>query len=168
MPYWAGFGHLSDVSVTWTPAVGGWCLAAGRKAMVEFQNGNLVAPACPEERGYPAGCFSLSRARRPGNCRGVPSGRPGTKSTRRRRLFVWNSQNGIAQTVQAVLTSRRKDSTSTWVGIDGCAPCRVTEMAATAEANLTLAIGSLPRRRAVAKAPLNASPAAVVSTALTL
>ena len=51
--------------------------------------------------------------------------------------------------------------------MEGWAPWRVTEMAATAEAYLTLATGSLPRSSAVAKAPLKASPAAVVSTAFT-
>ncbi len=51
--------------------------------------------------------------------------------------------------------------------MDGWAPWRVTEMAATAAAYFTLAMGSVPRRRAVAKAPLKASPAAVVSMAFT-
>jgi hypothetical protein len=61
----------------------------------------------------------------------------------------------------------KKLATSFAVGIDGCAPFLVTEIAATAEAQEALATGSSPRKSAAANAPLNASPAAVVSTART-
>ena len=77
-------------------------------------------------------------------------------------------ESGFDYVVRCASSLLIKASTSAWVGMEGWAPWRVTEMAATAEANLTLATGSLPRRSAVAKAPLKASPAAVVSTAFTL
>ena len=44
---------------------------------------------------------------------------------------------------------------------------RVTEMAAAAAAKRALFLGECPSARPTAKAPLNASPAAVVSTAFT-
>src|SRR5882762_10325075 len=64
--------------------------------------------------------------------------------------------------------SSRKRSTSKEVGIDGWAPGRVTEIAATADAHEALLSGSCPFSSATARAPLKASPAAVVSTACTL
>jgi len=61
-----------------------------------------------------------------------------------------------------------KDSTSAIVGIEGCAPMRVTDMAATPEAKIALSLGVFPSMSPTAKPPLNASPAAVVSIALTV
>jgi hypothetical protein len=61
----------------------------------------------------------------------------------------------------------RNRSTSRAVGIEGCAPTRVTEIAATAEAYRAACTGAAPRRRLTANPALNASPAAVLSTALT-
>ena len=55
-------------------------------------------------------------------------------------------------------------STSASVGIDGAVPGRVTEIPATAQPNRTAAAGSIPRASPVAKPPLKASPAPVVST----
>src|SRR5262249_21802429 len=59
-------------------------------------------------------------------------------------------------------------STSSRVGMDGCAPARVTETALAAVAKRALSIADLPIISATAKAPLNASPAAGGSTAVTL
>jgi hypothetical protein len=59
------------------------------------------------------------------------------------------------------------DSTSAMVGIEGCAPTRVTDTAATAAAKNALACGGFPSISPTAKAPLKASPAAVVSIAFT-
>ncbi len=53
------------------------------------------------------------------------------------------------------------------VGIEGWAPGRVTEMAATAEAKTAQRSTSTPRIKATAKPALKASPAAVVSMAAT-
>src|ERR1700693_4056499 len=61
----------------------------------------------------------------------------------------------------------RNRSTSRAVGIEGCAPTRVTEIAATAEAYRAACTGAAPRRRLTANPALNASPAAVESTAFT-
>src|SRR5580698_5630506 len=58
-------------------------------------------------------------------------------------------------------------STAAFVGMEACAPRRVTEMAAAADANRAAAHGSLPSSNATAKAPLKQSPAATVSTAST-
>ena len=55
-------------------------------------------------------------------------------------------------------------STSARVGMDGAVPCLVTEMPATAHPNCVAARMSRPSERAMAKPPLNASPAPVVST----
>jgi hypothetical protein len=71
----------------------------------------------------------------------------------------------VARSTSAL--SAKKTSTSSRVGMDGCAPHRVTDMAATADAQVALSIGSLPCSIAAAKAPLNASPAPVVSIART-
>ena len=62
---------------------------------------------------------------------------------------------------------RRKAVTSTRLGMEGCAPIRVTEIAAAAAAKRALSMVVLPMSRPVAKAPLKVSPAAVVSTAFT-
>src|SRR6202167_3411987 len=63
--------------------------------------------------------------------------------------------------------SFRNRSTSRADGMEGCAPIRVTEMAATAEAYRAACTGAAPERRLTAKPALKASPAAVVSTAFT-
>ena len=63
--------------------------------------------------------------------------------------------------------SATKSSTSACVGMEGSAPRRVTEIAAAAVANSAACRAQDPRASATAKAPLNASPAAVVSAALT-
>ena len=47
--------------------------------------------------------------------------------------------------------SLRKSSTSAMLGIDGWAPRRVTEIPATAVANLALSVGDLPSMRAQAR-----------------
>ena len=62
----------------------------------------------------------------------------------------------------------RKRSTSRAAGIEGCAPTRVTEIAATAEAYRAACTGAAPDRRLTANPALNASPAAVESTAFTV
>jgi hypothetical protein len=49
--------------------------------------------------------------------------------------------------------------------MEACAPFRVTEIAAAAEANRAAAHGSLPSSNATAKAPLKQSPAPTVSMA---
>jgi len=53
-------------------------------------------------------------------------------------------------------------------GMEVCAPTLVTEIAAAAAAKIKDFLRSIFSDRATAKAPLNTSPAAVVSTALTL
>src|SRR5258708_35171541 len=58
--------------------------------------------------------------------------------------------------------------TSFSVGIDGCAPLLVTQIAEAAVANLAASIRSLPLLNLAARAPQKVSPAAVVSTATTL
>src|SRR5207248_7616836 len=62
---------------------------------------------------------------------------------------------------------RRNCSTSSAEGIEGCAPARVTESAATAEAKIALACTEERRRNPTARPALKASPAAVASTAST-
>src|SRR5215468_5518196 len=57
--------------------------------------------------------------------------------------------------------------TSSKVGKLGCAPLRVTEQAAAAVAHSPASNSDCPAEMAKAKAALNASPAAVVSTAAT-
>src|SRR6202522_1153779 len=61
----------------------------------------------------------------------------------------------------------RNRSTSRAEGIDGCAPWRVTEIAATADAYRAASRGFLPNSRLTANPALKASPAAVESTAFT-
>ena len=53
------------------------------------------------------------------------------------------------------------------VGMEACAPRRVTEMAAAAEANRAAWNASRPSSRAAANAPLKQSPAPTVLTAST-
>jgi hypothetical protein len=50
-------------------------------------------------------------------------------------------------------------------GMEGAVPGRVTEMPATTQANLVASVISMPSAKAVARPPLKASPAPVVSTA---
>jgi len=56
-----------------------------------------------------------------------------------------------------------KCSISAIVGMDAAAPGRVTDIAAAAQPRRTASTGPNPRASAVAKPPLNASPAPVVS-----
>ena len=63
--------------------------------------------------------------------------------------------------------SARKASTSARDGMEACAPCRVTEMAAAAEAKRAAAQGFLPSSSATANAPLKQSPAPTESMAWT-
>ncbi len=51
--------------------------------------------------------------------------------------------------------------------MDACAPIRVTEMAAALQAKAVASKISSPCDKATTSAPLNVSPAAVVSTAVT-
>src|SRR5580704_18807683 len=62
----------------------------------------------------------------------------------------------------------RNVATSRADGIEGCAPLRVTEIAATAAAYRAASSGFLPDSKLTAKPALNASPAAVESMAFTL
>jgi hypothetical protein len=58
-------------------------------------------------------------------------------------------------------------SVSSREAMEDCAPDRVTQTAAAPAAKRALSAGVFPSNRPVANAPLNASPAAVVSTAFT-
>ena len=62
----------------------------------------------------------------------------------------------------------KKIRTSVSVGMDGCAPIRVTQMAAAAEANFKASFHPCPLLNSAANAPQNVSPAPVVSTVSTI
>jgi hypothetical protein len=66
-----------------------------------------------------------------------------------------------------VVYDLRKTSTSARVGMDACAPARVTEIAAAALANRKASASGRSSVSATARAALNVSPAAVVSRAST-
>ena len=78
-----------------------------------------------------------------------------------------HSQPKQNQRPATVVCSARKDSVSARVGMEDCAPGRVTEMAAAAQANRSPASMPRPSASATARAALKTSPAAVASRAST-
>src|SRR5512146_199856 len=91
-----------------------------------------------------------------------------TKDAEPHNLFTLRPQPWGFSGPSLTLAFFRNLPTSSAVGMEGWAPLRVTESAATAQAKVAASTGLLPCSKPTASAPLKASPAAVESTARTL
>jgi len=67
---------------------------------------------------------------------------------RRHTPDIWIREESVSSSI--FVTSKN-------VGIEGCAPARVTEMAAAAAANRALFVGECPNARPTANAPLKSN-----------